>query len=750
MARPISDGDWIAALDAAKKWIETCLIGDGSVLSADQLWTAELIKEVHDAFVGHPDSGTDDFMTKLRGQLKFASPSGRKLMAEMVWAYFLFPRNVGPQSKREMVSVIWALSGDPLPGGLPALADQALGGIGNAGTAYSTKRYLELEFLIALASDLKGRPVDERRAILDDYDKFTTWIATVPMNGQRQFRHMLRYLCFPDRVEPMCSTGMMRQVLEGFQVESRKALSKWSDAKLDAGLLDLRRRLEKDYPGQELSFYRSPLVERWRPTEPEDTDGEEEALSPGGSVAAEPSGKGGSASATSALGPINLILYGPPGTGKTYRLRELQKRYTDAPSAVDEETWLQGLVANYGWRSVIAASIADLARPVRVPDLRDHRWIVAKARQRGRKPGSVQATLWGYLQEHTPEGVATVQLAKRRPPYIFSKSKAGEWHLLEDWREQDAESLELLTLLKQGAGGASEEVRRYRTVTFHPSFTYEDFVRGIRPVQVEEDGSTQFQVVDGVFKRICDEARANPAKRYALFIDEINRANIAKVFGELISLIEVDKRATFDSEGRVLDGLTISLAGSEVGEVADPPFGVPANLDVYGTMNTADRSIALLDIALRRRFQFKEMEPDYSLLGQSVSGVDVGRLLARINDRLEYLLDRDHRIGHAYLMRASSLEALRNAFKTQIIPLLQEYFFDDLGRVAQVLSSGSRVGSFVKREKLTFEGLFSGNRPAGAPVERFKYTVTPETTWTQEMFLGIYQQTSEGEEPAES
>jgi 5-methylcytosine-specific restriction enzyme B len=158
----------------------------------------------------------------------------------------------------------------------------------------------------------------------------------------------------------------------------------------------------------------------------------------------------------------------------------------------------------------------------------------------------------------------------------------------------------------------------------------------------------------------------------AVFIDEINRANIAKVFGELITLIEPDKRAVFDASGRLVEGIAVQLPGGGDGDVAERPFGVPRNLDIYGTMNTADRSIALLDVASRWRFQFDERVPDYTTLSAGVDGIDLGRLLRRINDRLEYLLDRDHRIGHAYPMRASTLAHVQVAFARQIIPLLQE------------------------------------------------------------------------------
>ncbi|WNM63367.1 MrcB family domain-containing protein [Candidatus Nitrospira neomarina] len=437
--------------------------------------------------------------------------------------------------------------------------------------------------------------------------------------------------------------------------------------------------------------------------------------------------------------PLNLILYGPPGTGKTHWMRQKFADYTNEPSDVDHETWIQELLTNYGWRPVIAASLAELKHPARVPEIRDHPWVQAKTKQRGRTAAAVHATLWGYLQEHTPETVPAVKTSIRRPPFIFSKRGSGEWELQPDWQELDEESAELARLLQAGPSGAMEPIRRYRVVTFHPSFSYEDFIRGIRPVATTEDGSTQFRIVDGVFKQICDEARANPSKRYALFIDEINRSNIAKVFGELITLIEPDKRAVFDAKGRLIKGMTVQLPGSEGADVAEPPFGVPANLDIFGTMNTADRSIALLDIALRRRFDFQEMEPNYTVLDRLVGNVHLGALLRRLNDRLEYLLDRDHRIGHAYLIPVDSLANLRRAFSMQIIPLLQEYFFDDMGRVAMILATSPKTPPFVEYERLSHGQLFPGTRAKGLPLERSRYLVGLESSWTEESFLGVYE-----------
>ena len=231
-------------------------------------------------------------------------------------------------------------------------------------------------------------------------------------------------------------------------------------------------------------------------------------------------------------------------------------------------------------------------------------------------------------------------------------------------------------------------------VTFHQSYAYEDFIEGIRPVL---DGQElRYELRDGIFKLIAQRASENPDKRYVLIIDEINRGNIAKIFGELITLIEPSKRK----------------GGEDPAEATLPysqdQFSVPGNLYLIGTMNTADRGIALLDTALRRRFKFVERMPDVKHLAEDVEGVNCQTLLRSINDRIVELLDRDHQIGHTYLMGVSTLEKLADAFRDQIVPLLQEYFYDDWEKLRQVLNDNgfieSRKGKIVP-EKEVFEVL---------------------------------------------
>ncbi|MBQ9497091.1 MAG: AAA family ATPase [Selenomonadaceae bacterium] len=214
---------------------------------------------------------------------------------------------------------------------------------------------------------------------------------------------------------------------------------------------------------------------------------------------------------------------------------------------------------------------------------------------------------------------------------------------------------------------------RIKFVTFHQSYGYEDFIEGIKPT-VDERGNISYKVEAGVFKKFCETAVEFPTANFVFIIDEINRGNISKIFGELITLIEDDKRGE----------LHATLPYSKSTDFKDE-FTVPKNVYLLGTMNTADRSIALLDTALRRRFNFVEMMPRPELLNENIPGINLRKLLEKINGQIETLLDRDHTIGHAYLIKCEKIEDVAEIFQNKIIPLLQEYFFDDYEKIRDVL-----------------------------------------------------------------
>lgn len=278
---------------------------------------------------------------------------------------------------------------------------------------------------------------------------------------------------------------------------------------------------------------------------------------------------------------------------------------------------------------------------------------------------------------------------------------------------------------------------RIAFVTFHQSFSYEDFVEGIKPVTRE--GRLEYAIEDGIFKRICLEARADfrkhekkPIKclRYVLIIDEINRGNIANIFGELISLLETDKR-----EGRP-EALASTLPYSK------ESFSIPPNLFLIGTMNSTDRSIAQMDMALRRRFAFKELAPAPERIAERqqpmAAGIDLMQLLRTMNRRLALLLGADYQIGHAYFLDIYTLDDIKNRFARQILPLLREYFYDDLGKLGLVLGR-----DFVEEVPIDTEDVFADFPQSEMDTfsRRPLYRLRPVAQLDESAFIHIYDET---------
>lgn len=228
-----------------------------------------------------------------------------------------------------------------------------------------------------------------------------------------------------------------------------------------------------------------------------------------------------------------------------------------------------------------------------------------------------------------------------------------------------------------------KDANRIEFITFHQSYSYEEFFEGLRPELGTEE--LKYKIKDGILKMIAKEAEAEPAKNYVLIIDEINRANISKVFGEAVTLLESDKRLKRENE------TVIYLPYSK------QAFGIPDNLYIIGTMNTADRSIALMDIALRRRFKFLEMMPESFLIEQHLNQKGLNNdfikllkvVLDKLNRRILLLLDRDHQIGHSYFLKIEKEEDLLDIWNEEIVPLVQEYFYNDWERLKQLLTSPS-------------------------------------------------------------
>jgi 5-methylcytosine-specific restriction protein B len=256
------------------------------------------------------------------------------------------------------------------------------------------------------------------------------------------------------------------------------------------------------------------------------------------------------------------------------------------------------------------------------------------------------------------------------------------------WAERAANDLAAYWAFGKAFGQLAEDEKRtiaggntggglVRLCCFHPAYGYEDFIEGYRPETLNDQ--IAFRLRDGVFKRLVKDAQQAPARRFYLVVDEINRGDIPRIFGELLTVLEKDKR-----------GKSVVLP------VSGETFSVPANVFLIGTMNTADRSISLLDAALRRRFGFIELMPDATVLKDHVvSSIPLGPWLLALNRRICDHVGRDARnlqIGHSYLLQGErplkDFAAFKRALRDDIIPLLEEYCYEDFAALQNILGNG--------------------------------------------------------------
>jgi 5-methylcytosine-specific restriction protein B len=427
------------------------------------------------------------------------------------------------------------------------------------------------------------------------------------------------------------------------------------------------------------------------------------------------------------------ILYGPPGTGKTWHASGfarwwLRRRNANAPAT---RVGVDSLTGTDGARAWLVATSPS-----------EWRWdeLFAKGEEQFRRgridrnydvisPGDL---VFGYTA--TPmkrlealARVARLEQADARPTFVLSPivqiGDGPTWDELQadDYLERSEpirnrmqgtlfqltheESERLMALITErdyaaAAAANSVETRPSQErpdavgealewVTFHPSYSYEDFIEGFRPTR--SDSGATLALEDGIFKTMCSRALANPERTYLLVIDEINRANVTKVLGELITLIEKDKRARTTHER-----YSVRLPYSK------ERFAVPPNLFILGTMNTADRSIKMMDTALRRRFGFVELMPDPSLLASEVGGLRLDDLLRALNQRVAKEAGREKQIGHSFFLKdgqpITDEAEFTEIFRNEVVPLLQEYAVDDYDELAQYL--GPRI---VDRDRLTLD-----------------------------------------------
>jgi hypothetical protein len=440
----------------------------------------------------------------------------------------------------------------------------------------------------------------------------------------------------------------------------------------------------------------------------------------------------------------NIILYGPPGTGKTYEVLSLiEDLNTNEKVGVRIEhkanlnlnrtfwhlapgrngyLWddlKKGTHLGYEWCSKELGDLTKLDSSVESYKIRrrfsevrqgDYFCIIS-----GRQCLGLAEAKESYdfkKAENGPYDFQTIEvewLETFDTPIILNTSSTKTFSGINGGQRWKA-LLEGLTEKGFTFGEERKEKtvfkKLYKFTTFHQSYSYEDFIEGIKPRlsedknedETEQVAEIEYEIKPGIFYNACDKAaqlagysdlqealqdkkegradKFSKAQPYYLIIDEINRGNVANIFGELITLIEKDKRLGEQQE------TIVNLPYSK------DDFGVPANLILIGTMNTADRSIEALDSALRRRFTFIEKSPEPSLLNQpryKLEEINLDAMLKAINNRIELLLDKDHLVGHSYFMGIKTIEDLIATFQNKVIPLLEEYFYGKPQMIGLVL-----------------------------------------------------------------
>ncbi|EAH7878181.1 AAA family ATPase [Campylobacter jejuni] len=403
--------------------------------------------------------------------------------------------------------------------------------------------------------------------------------------------------------------------------------------------------------------------------------------------------------------PLNQILYGSPGTGKTYH-------------TIDKA--LEILGKNLESRDDKKAKFDEYVKKGQIVFTTFHQSYGYEEFVEGIKPRIDSKENSKEVEYEIKDGIFKELCKKALDNYKVSLLTQEEFVKSEDlenkieiFLDELVDQQKFIEKIQSGGFKLEEYNEKYRIITddtnanlylnleiFKTLLENKDKIINGRSIKQilnnkhrRQIDSYYFQLVKLFKEREQDyKVDNNPSEKpelkpYIIIIDEINRSNVSKIFGELITLIEASKRIGEKEELKV----TLPYSGKE--------FGVPKNVYIIGTMNTADRSITSLDTALRRRFEFIEMMPDVSKLSMDCEGINLQELLKAINTRIEYLLDREKTIGHAFFISVENLEDLKKVFKNKIIPLLQEYFYNDYALINAVLNHNGMIKEDKKDDK---------------------------------------------------
>lgn len=695
------------------------LFGDGrSVFDPDtQCWTPDTGRELHSAIMDNLDEGAGTFLEKLQGQLAGRNRALVLLAAELVLLHNLPLSNVKPATKRAQITAV--LSWLPVPPTIPEEIERSfdLPGSFNGGAGYSIYEWQHVVWLADLTTEVRQRPEAERAALASDPWAFRQLLAGLRTDADSPaMRNTLLSLAFPDTFEPVISDDSRRRVRNAF-IDGVGTPTGDDPMSVDRDLHTIHRSLYPETPDHYIDWFREPWYSAWKPTTRVDARAWGIRARSGDASPVRDWLDGGFVSlAADQLEDLH------EGASRASVRRMVADAY-DHWDYIQQQTLSNDVFAftsRMKVGDVVLVRVGDDAHlgtisgpleladdhqrlrravewspepvpfselPGTVPDLLGQQRLVTdltKARDQ-------LAALVGPDSPATaePEPVpqqvpAPVEAPEDTTPELFlspaTTALADRTTIDMPWLEGFIDLLgrrrQVILYGPPGTGKTylARAVARHLApgtttiVQFHPSYSYEDFFEGFRPTPLE-DGGVGFTLTPGPLRQMASDAAQDPTTPYVLLIDEINRGNIAKIFGELYFLLE------YRTEH-------VRLQYSP-----DDQFTLPENLFIIGTMNTADRSIALVDAAIRRRFAFVEMDPSappvQGLLGRWLRAQDEGPLRADLLEALNAKLaplDPDLRVGPSYLMRpeAATEAGLADIWRYDILPLLEEQLYDRL------------------------------------------------------------------------
>ena len=706
------------------------------------MWTLENVAHLVHHYAENLDEGEGTFLEKLETQLAPAPGSTKQLAAEMLWVMYLFaiPSSMQPATKRRQIRQVWEWSGETLPDA-PAELEQALEeGVANPGTGFHAFKWREFLFLVRAMDAWKQLSLPERNARLSDPQGFAEWILAVEDAGNRQLRHILTYLLFPGHFEPVVTNYQKRRIVRAYREKFRQDPDEvdYKDRlAVDREVFKVRERLQAEGESPDFSFFDEQQRKAWQPEGPTRKK-------------KSPPVNGTETWYSEQFGDARVWLL-TPGAGARH-WDEFRREgiiaigwdsVEDLRECLTKESIRERLREAYGWKNPSMNSLAcyQFAHEMRPGDHvvatkggatllghgiveSDYEFDDSRTELRHvRRVRWVRSGRWSVPQDRWFTTKTLTDFSSKRswlrfafelmegsggtkplpPPGPVPEERFTSEDALEDLFMNPQQFHDIVdslarkkNIVLEGPPGVGKTFiakrlaycligykapERVQMIQFHQSYAYEDFIQGYRP---KEEGG--FELRDGVFHLFCREAAKDPDQRFVFIIDEVNRGNLSKIFGELMMLIEADKRGS---------EYAVPLTYSPDAE----PFHVPDNLFVIGMMNTADRSLAMVDYALRRRFAFIGLKPAFGtdqfsdfLLAAEVEEDLVSKIVDRLSELNRKI--RDDRknlgpgfeLGHSFFCPQEEDESLdeswyRSVILREIEPLLREYWFDRPDRV---------------------------------------------------------------------